>query len=137
MAMLTNVDDTWEASIVAAAGEIDNNETTSSPGTNETHDIKGVDEVTIRVKELALDTATSIDLYPQVSDDGSEWAYCTYTGGEVVKIVVDWDGTRESRALPAIPVRGFQFRILAGSTGTAGDETISVDIMRHKYVDVI
>lgn len=137
MAMLTNVEEAWETSVVAAAGEIDNDETTSSPGTNESHDIKGVDEVTIRVKALALVAATSVDLYPQVADSANEWAYCTYTGGAPVIINVDWDAVRESRALPAIPVRGQKFRILVGSTGTAGNETISVDIMRHKYIDVI
>jgi len=136
MGMLTNIDDTWETLVVAAAGEIANDETTSNPSTNNTLEIAGVDEVTVRPKAFDLDTATSIDLYPQVCDDGSEWAYCTYPGGDVIVWNLDFDGTRESRAFPPVQTRGYKFRVLVGSTGTAGDETLSLDAMRHRRVDM-
>lgn len=135
MAMLRNVSDTWQTAVVATAGQIVNDETASTPTTNTVFTISGINEVSVRVKALALHTATSIDLYPVVADDGLEYAYLTYIDGSVVKWSVTWDGVRESRKFPAIEIRGKKFKILVGSTGTAGNETIEVDAMFHRYDD--
>ena len=128
---LKNVDSTWETLVVAAAAEIANDETASTPGTAEVLGIIGVDEVTLRVKAFVLGTETSIDLYPQVADDAGEYGYITDIGG--TPFVFHLTGaTRTSRVLPTFAVRGAKFRVLVGSTGTAGNGTLSLDAMRHQ-----
>jgi hypothetical protein len=136
MAELTNVDTTWQtATVVSTAGNLENAETSTTHDTRTEFDIRGVDEILVRTKSFTLDTATKIQLWVEVADDADEWAYITDLGNDPFPIDVDNDGTRESRAFVVIKVRGFKLRISAGSTGTAGDELVAVDIMRFKRKD--
>jgi hypothetical protein len=128
---LKNVDSTWKTLIEAVAGEIHNDETASHPATNNAIDIAGVDEITLRVKTFTLGTETSIDLYPQVADDAGEYAYITDVGGTPFCFHLTGT-TRLSRALPTLAVRGALFRVLPGSTGTAGNSVLQLDAMRHQ-----
>jgi hypothetical protein len=111
-----------------AVNQIENDETTSAPGFFETMDVKGFDEVAVEVEDFVLDSETSIDLYPQVADKAGSWRYLIDDSGSI--IVYSLSGTtRKNKQFSPIPIRGIDFRILVGSTGTAGDGTVKAGAM--------
>jgi hypothetical protein len=94
-------------------------------------DIEGVDKVVLSLEDFALDSATTIDIYPQIADKNNNYRYMINSAGNV--LVFNISGTtRKARQIPPFEVRGMKLRALVGSTGIAGNETIKLEIMRFR-----
>jgi hypothetical protein len=93
--------------------------------------IDGVDKVALSLEDFALDTATTIDVYPQIGDKNKNYRYMIDAAGNVLVFHIS-GATRKARQIPPFEVRGINFRALVGSTGAAGNETIKLEIMRFR-----